>query len=104
MARLKAALDAAGKEYFVLLLSEIFPAKLACFEDVGAWVQVACPRLSIDWGRAFEKAPLLNPYEAHVALKKTEWRSRYPMDFYSAGSGPWTNYFKEDKEDDQKKR
>lgn len=26
------------------------------------WVQVACPRLSIDWGEAFDK-PLLTPYE-----------------------------------------
>lgn len=26
------------------------------------WVQVACPRLSIDWGEAFSK-PLLTPYE-----------------------------------------
>lgn len=26
------------------------------------WVQVACPRLSIDWGTAFPK-PLLTPYE-----------------------------------------
>lgn len=35
--------------------------------DVGVWVQVACPRLSIDWGYAFER-PLLSPYEACVAL------------------------------------
>ncbi len=27
-----------------------------------SWVQVACPRLSIDWGSAFDK-PLLSPYE-----------------------------------------
>jgi len=27
-----------------------------------SWVQVACPRLSIDWGYAFPK-PLLSPYE-----------------------------------------
>ena len=26
------------------------------------WVQVACPRLSIDWGLAFDK-PILTPYE-----------------------------------------
>ena len=28
------------------------------------WVQVACPRLSIDWGYAFPK-PLLSPYEVN---------------------------------------
>ena len=35
--------------------------------DVAVWVQIACPRLSIDWGYAFER-PLLTPYEALVAL------------------------------------
>ncbi|KAF2130765.1 Diphthamide biosynthesis protein 1 [Dothidotthia symphoricarpi CBS 119687] len=50
-----------------LLLSEIFPGKLALMGDVQAWVQIACPRLSIDWGYAFPR-PLLSPYEALVAL------------------------------------
>ena len=27
-----------------------------------SWIQIACPRLSIDWGYAFAK-PLLSPYE-----------------------------------------
>ncbi|GJP47203.1 hypothetical protein CLOM_g6420 [Closterium sp. NIES-68] len=34
---------------------------------IDAWVQVACPRLSIDWGEAFA-APMLTPYELEVAL------------------------------------
>ncbi|CAI7847714.1 unnamed protein product [Closterium sp. NIES-54] len=34
---------------------------------IDAWVQVACPRLSIDWGDAFA-APMLTPYELEVAL------------------------------------
>ncbi|XP_075760583.1 2-(3-amino-3-carboxypropyl)histidine synthase subunit 1 isoform X3 [Pelodiscus sinensis] len=55
-----------------------------------SWVQVACPRLSIDWGGAFSK-PLLTPYEAAVALKEIEWQQTYPMDFYASQSlGPWT--------------
>lgn len=29
------------------------------------WVQIACPRLSIDWGSAFSK-PLLSPYEVKM--------------------------------------
>ncbi|KAI3405734.1 DPH1 [Candida oxycetoniae] len=33
-----------------IILSEIFPQKLAMFDDIDAFVQVACPRLSIDWG------------------------------------------------------
>ena len=57
-----------GVPWITLLLSEVTPAKLALMSaDVGAWVQIACPRLSIDWGYAFER-PLLSPYEACVAL------------------------------------
>ena len=87
---LKKSLDSAGCKHVMVLLSEIFPDKLAQFTEVEAWVQVACPRLSIDWGTAFN-APLLTPYELSVALKKSEWRRRYPMDFYAYESaGNWT--------------
>jgi 2-(3-amino-3-carboxypropyl)histidine synthase len=73
-----------------LALSEIFPGKLAMMADVEAWVQVACPRLSIDWGYAFPR-PLLSPYEALVALedRAAGWmdedakNERYPMDYYA---------------------
>ena len=91
--RLIALLDARGLEHVVVLLSEIFPDKLQMFQGVDAWIQIACPRLSIDWGYAFQK-PLLSPYEAEVAIGATEWRERYPMDFYSKEGGHWTNYHK----------
>ncbi|XP_067129564.1 2-(3-amino-3-carboxypropyl)histidine synthase subunit 1 [Centruroides vittatus] len=78
------------KQHIVVLLSEIFPQKLRLFLGVDAWIQIACPRLSIDWGMAFEK-PLLTPYEGNVALKTISWQKDYPMDFYASGSlGPWT--------------
>ncbi|KAI5277883.1 Diphthamide biosynthesis protein 1, partial [Ascosphaera acerosa] len=56
--------------------------------DVDCWVQIACPRLSIDWGYAFAR-PTLNPYEALVALGvRPDWsaepKSAYPMDFYGS--------------------
>eukprot|EP00088_Acartia_fossae_P065489 TRINITY_DN8076_c0_g1_i1.p1 TRINITY_DN8076_c0_g1~~TRINITY_DN8076_c0_g1_i1.p1 ORF type:complete len:300 (-),score=47.03 TRINITY_DN8076_c0_g1_i1:25-795(-) len=88
---LKAKCEGKGKEVVTVLLSEIFPQKLALMTDVGAWVQIACPRLSIDWGLAFE-APLLSPYEAAVALEACSWQEPvYPMDFYANASlGPWT--------------
>ncbi|KAJ2781909.1 Diphthamide biosynthesis protein 1 [Coemansia interrupta] len=91
---LKERLVKRGIAYEIVLLSEIFPQKLALFPDIDCWVQVACPRLSIDWGYAFPK-PLLTPYEANVALDATEWQDVYPMDFYAFDSlGPWTpNYF-----------
>lgn len=79
-------LDKQGIPYINLLLSEIFPSKLAIMDDVECWVQVACPRLSIDWGYAFPR-PLLTPYEALVALEaKDDWATGngdvYPMDYY----------------------
>ncbi|KEY66984.1 hypothetical protein S7711_05104 [Stachybotrys chartarum IBT 7711] len=83
MALIERRLTERGIPWVNLLLSEIFPGKLALMSDVECWVQVACPRLSIDWGYAFPR-PLLTPYEALVALEvKDDWGSGpYPMDFY----------------------
>ncbi|XP_061734105.1 2-(3-amino-3-carboxypropyl)histidine synthase subunit 1 isoform X1 [Nerophis ophidion] len=90
MDHLESKLQALGKRFTRVLLSEIFPSKLDLLPDVDAWVQIACPRLSIDWGSAFSK-PLLSPYEAAVALQESAWKEVYPMDFYSNQSlGPWT--------------
>lgn len=93
---IEAHLRARGIDCVTLLLSEIFPGKLALFADVECWVQIACPRLSIDWGHAFAR-PLLTPYEALVVLGQMEkWGEggagagagkedggTYPMDFYA---------------------
>lgn len=97
LTRVTTALRSAGHTFIIVLLSELSPAKLARFEQTGiqAWVQIACPRLSIDWGESY-KAPLLTPYELFVALGKVEWRDIYPMDYYARDGGEWTNYFKED--------
>ncbi|XP_030633599.1 2-(3-amino-3-carboxypropyl)histidine synthase subunit 1 [Chanos chanos] len=87
---LESRLESLGRSFSRVLLSEIFPSKLALMTDVDVWVQIACPRLSIDWGTAFSK-PLLTPYEAAVALQQVDWQDVYPMDFYSNKSlGPWT--------------
>lgn len=90
---LEEQIKASNKQVIRILLSEIFPQKLALMDQkVDAWVQIACPRLSIDWGMAFSK-PLLTPFEASVALKTTSWNPDlpYPMDFYANQSlGPWT--------------
>lgn len=73
----------AGKTVVKIILSEIFPQKLAKFDKIDVFVQVACPRLSIDWGYAFPK-PLLTPYEANVLLNHDVMFSEeyYPMDYY----------------------
>ena len=101
MALIETQLKARGIPIVNLLLSEVFPGKLAMMPEVECWVQVACPRLSIDWGYAFPR-PLLTPYEALVALDVRDgWdvckcgnkdkacsgesgckETRYPMDYY----------------------
>nr|MBE5724785.1 putative diphthamide biosynthesis protein 1 [Cucujiformia] len=45
-------LRAKDKKVVIILLSEIFPNKLDLFPQLEVFVQVACPRLSIDWGPA----------------------------------------------------
>ena len=87
MTMIENILSERGIPFVRILLSEIFPGKLALMNDVECWVQIACPRLSIDWGYAFPR-PLLTPYEALVALEtKEDWKTGnndvYPMDFYS---------------------
>lgn len=85
MTMIEQRLQEKGIPWVNLLLSEIFPGKLGMMDDVECWVQVACPRLSIDWGYAFPR-PLLTPYEALVVLGEREgWegdKKIYPMDFY----------------------
>ncbi|THV05509.1 hypothetical protein K435DRAFT_826396 [Dendrothele bispora CBS 962.96] len=86
-----------GIPYVPILLSELSPAKLGLFNgsslNIATFVQTSCPRLSIDWGYAFEQ-PLLSPYETAVAVGsgyQIGWMDDtdvYPMDFYSAAS-PW---------------
>jgi 2-(3-amino-3-carboxypropyl)histidine synthase len=80
-----------------ILLSELSPAKLSLFAPhISTFVQTSCPRLSIDWGYAFDR-PLLSPYETRAAMgdeplwmsaSKREKETAYPMDFYEAGT-PW---------------
>ncbi|XP_021742015.1 2-(3-amino-3-carboxypropyl)histidine synthase subunit 1-like [Chenopodium quinoa] len=66
--RLERKMEEKGMSWTVVLMSEISPSRIELFEDsIDAWIQIACPRLSIDWGEAFHR-PLLNPFEAEIAL------------------------------------
>lgn len=66
--RLEKKMREKGLDWMVVLMSELSPTRMALFGDsVDAWIQIACPRLSIDWGDAFVK-PLLTPFEAEIAL------------------------------------
>ncbi|PFH50534.1 hypothetical protein AMATHDRAFT_3819 [Amanita thiersii Skay4041] len=80
--------------YIQILLSELSPAKLSLFNHISTFVQTSCPRLSIDWGYAFQ-CPLLSPFETALVVGASlgqmnymENKDIYPMDFYEVGS-PW---------------
>ncbi|KRY61530.1 Diphthamide biosynthesis protein 1 [Trichinella britovi] len=78
---------ASCREVFEFVMSEI------SLEKLSSWVQIACPRLSIDWGLQFIK-PVITPYELMVAMDGIKWQKQYPMDYYAFESlGPWTNNF-----------
>lgn len=53
--RLRALLRLHGRRCVLFLMAELNPAKLAAISHIEAWVQVSCPRLSIDWGAGFIK-------------------------------------------------
>lgn len=71
---------------------------------IKCWVQIGCPRLSIDWGSNFTNQPLLSPYELRTAIKNLQQlddldegcfnftrNQPYLMDFYASSSlGNWT--------------
>jgi len=90
-AQVQAALEAAGKTVVSLDHDYLSPEVLGTCPEVGAWVQLCCPRLSVDWGHTYPK-PLLSTYECNVALGSAAWSdTRYPMDYYAEESlGPWT--------------
>lgn len=103
LADIEAKLQARGMETFKLLMSEIRPENLAPYQEhIDVWVQVACPRLSIDWGSGLLGGkPLLSPYELNILLGEAKpfWKNGadaiYPMDYYAKESpGPWTVYYK----------
>lgn len=95
------ALEARGLPFSVYLMSEISPQKIAAFQEIEAWVQIACPRLSIDWGEGFS-LPVLTPYEGLIALGAVQpfWEGEgyrengahaYPQDYYDKSGGEWSS-------------
>ncbi|KAG6389685.1 hypothetical protein SASPL_151158 [Salvia splendens] len=119
--RLEGKMRDKGLDFMVVLISELSPKKIELFGDaVDAWVQIACPRLSIDWGDAFKK-PLLTSFEAEIALgdlpgwweRKLECNDSsecgqnegccgngnmqkgvdYPMDYYAQDGGEWNSSY-----------
>ena len=104
--RLCDIMDKKHIEYNIVLLSEIFNSKLLKFsEEIKVWIQIGCPRLSIDWGVDSFEMILLNAYEATVALNEIEWNDNsYPMDYYRADGGIWSNYYMTEAEKIEKEK
>lgn len=69
----------------IMLASEI-NTELLSLIDVDFYVQIACPRLSIDWSYGTPK-PLLTPYELFALLDKFDLTKNYSMDYYSYNGG-----------------
>jgi 2-(3-amino-3-carboxypropyl)histidine synthase len=70
--RIKESVESAGKIALILALKEITPEALMQFPTIGAFVNTACPRLSLDDEGEFRK-PLLTPDEMLVVLGKLRW-------------------------------
>lgn len=78
-------------EYMVLIASEVNVDLLTSVE-VDFFVQIACPRLSIDWSYGTPK-PLLTPFELYALIDKYDLKETYSMDYYSYNGGPWSNFY-----------
>jgi 2-(3-amino-3-carboxypropyl)histidine synthase len=78
-------LEERGYCVYTLVMNEINENSLDSFCFIDAFVQVSCPRLSIDWGAHYKK-PLLGPFEVFNELDE------YKMDYYSKEeNSPWKN-------------
>jgi len=79
-------LESYGKyTIFRIVVDEINQRILDNYDFIDAFVQISCPRLSIDWGSCYSK-PLLSPFEVFYS-------GDYQMDYYSnEGNAPWKNY------------
>lgn len=70
--QLKQRLEEQGKTTYLFALKEITPEALMEFPSVDAFVNTACPRLSLDDTVRFKK-PILTVNEALVTIGKLSW-------------------------------
>jgi len=69
---IKGKLEAKGKEVFLFAVREVTPEVLMEFPTIDAYVNTACPRLSLDDASRFRK-PVLTPNEALVVAGELTW-------------------------------
>jgi 2-(3-amino-3-carboxypropyl)histidine synthase len=71
---IKEKLEKKGKHAFLLALAEITPGTLMQFPTIDAFVNTACPRVSLDDASKFIK-PVLITEETLVLLGETSWEN-----------------------------
>jgi diphthamide biosynthesis enzyme Dph2 len=68
----KTAIEKSGRSAYLLAGREITPDALMEFQNIDAYVNTACPRISLDAPGKFQK-PILTFNELMVALGEIEW-------------------------------
>lgn len=63
------------KTYYIVYLSEIDEVFIGSLKNITV-IEIACPRMAIDWGSTFE-IPIITPFEYFSKSLKN-----YPMDYY----------------------
>ena len=97
--RLCNLLDKYDKKYIIIMLNEITQKKIMNYNKCECFIQLACPRLSIDWSDQFDK-PMLTPYEIYLCFGQEKLENDiYKMNNYSNDTGEWGHFFKDKKED-----
>ena len=70
--RIRASLTKAGKQTTLLAIRELTPDSLLEFPSIDAYVNTACPRISLDDAAKFQK-PVLTIKEALVVVGDLKW-------------------------------
>jgi 2-(3-amino-3-carboxypropyl)histidine synthase len=70
--RMKTLLEESGKVCILIVSLELIPESLESLTDLYGFVEVACPRISVDDRGRYHK-PLVNPDEALIAIGKRSW-------------------------------
>ena len=96
LALIERLVAAAGKESMVVLMDDLSPQALARYRGIDVWVQMACPRLSLDWSTEGYTTPLLTTHEAVVAFSPAERGTDVdyfiPMDNWALGDSHYRQY------------
>jgi 2-(3-amino-3-carboxypropyl)histidine synthase len=78
---LKTRLEEAGREAQIVALDEVDAVTLGNFTEAEAYVNTACPRISLD-GIADIRKPMLTPSEVLVMLGNLEWEEAWGKAYF----------------------